>query len=142
MKFAKRGDRIVKQQTFDRAKITQTKCGQTYNVYDAIQAANVDTDIYEVITKYKCTTDQALQIMQERGGIKGIFGDIREMQSKCETIADLMNLQQKYQTEWQNLPLEIRNKYGHNLQKFLQDLQKQQKPTEPAKTSEVTNEQK
>lgn len=137
MKFAKRGERHPQQQEFDRKKITLTKAGETYNVYDAIQAANVDTDIYEVLKKYHCTTDQAVEYMQNKGGIKGVYQDIVELQNKAQNLADIFEIQQEAQMKFDLLPVEIKQKYGNNLSEFLTEMQKENKETEPLEKKEV-----
>lgn len=144
MKFAKRGDRKIVQQNFDKEKIMLTKAGKTYNVYDAIQAANVDTDIYEVLKKYHCSTDQAVEFMKEKGGMQGIYGEFAELQTKCQSMQDVLSLKQKADELFYNLPVEVRSKYGHNLEEFFKDLEKNsKKQTEPVnEKGEVDNEQK
>lgn len=130
MKFNKRGDCPMVKQDFDREKMTTTKGGNTYNTYDAIQAANVDTNIYEVMKKYHCKEDEAVALMQQRGGVQGIYMDIIEMQKQCTDIADVLNIQKKAQTMFEELPTEIKEKYGNNLTQFLKDVEKQQKQTQ------------
>lgn len=145
MKFAKFGDRKKTQQHFDKEKIFLTKAGKTYNVYDAIQAANIDTDIHEVLKKYHCTTDEAIEFMKEKGGMPGIYGEFAELQEKCQTMQDVLELKKHADELFYNLPVEVRDKYGHNLQNFFKDLEKHSKKeqqTEPVKQGEVKNEQK
>lgn len=127
MKFGKFGDRNKKQQTFNKETITLTKAGQTYNVYDAIQSANIDTDIKEVLKKYHCTPDEAVEFMKEKGGMTGIYGEFAELQEKCTTMQDVITLKQNADELFYKLPVEIRNKYGHNLEEFFKDLNQKAK---------------
>lgn len=132
MKFAKRGDRLIVKQEFDKDKIFVTKAGKTYNVYDAIQAANVDTDIVEVMKKYNLTEDKAAELMEERGGVQGIYKDICEMQKTAQTLPELMQVGKNAQELFDNLPLEVKSKYGNDLSKFLKDQKEQdEKQSEP-----------
>ena len=124
MKFRTYESKEIIRQDFDKDKITVTMCGQTVNQYDRIQAANIDTDIKEVLKKYHCTTDLALEIMQKRGGITGIYEDITQLQEKIQSLPDLIKFKDHVQTEFENLPLEMREKFGHNPESFLQNAQK------------------
>lgn len=136
MKFGKRGDRTIVQQTFDKDKIFVEKAGKKINCYDAIQAANVDTDIYEVMKKYHCQEDTALQLMQERGGEKGIYQDIREIQENCEDIGDIIALQQQAQQMFEELPVEVKTKYGNDLTEFMKAQEKAEKDALRNQTTE------
>lgn len=124
LKFRKRGDRKVVRQHFDKEKIFITKHGQTYNQYDSIQAANVDTNIYEVMKKYHCMADQAEEIMRQKGGMPGVFGDFQELQKQIQNFADIEKVKNRAQKMFEALPLEVREKYGHNLGNFLEDSKK------------------
>lgn len=142
MKFGKFGDRRETRQAFDKEKITLTKAGQTYNVYDAIQAANVDTDIVEVMKKYHCQQDEALAFMEKKGGMKGIYADFAQMQEEATTFPEIFALKKHADQTFANLPSEIREKYGNNLEKFFEDLNEKaneinKKSTEQDKKSEV-----
>lgn len=150
-KFFKYGDRNRKQQEFDREKITITKAGVTVNVYDQIQANNIDTDIYDVAKKYHMMPDEAVELMKERGGEQGVFMDIREIQDKIQNIGDVINVAKEAQNTFENLPLEIRQKYGHDLNIWYKDQQKakenelRKKENETKETNpkqEATNETK
>lgn len=136
-KFAKYGDRNRKSQTFDRKNIFVEKCGKKINCYDAIQAANIDTNIYEVMKKYHCTEDQAAEYMKEKGGVQGVYADIRELQTKMQDIGDAIGLVQTAQQMFENLPVEVRKKYGHNLEVFLKEQEKARKAEETSKGEKV-----
>lgn len=135
-KFRKWGDRNPVQQEFDREKITITKAGVTYNVYDSIQEANVDTDIVEVMKKYHCQQDDAIKFMEQKGGMKGIYADFAQLQEKAQTIPDLFVLKQHSDELFANLPSEIREKYGCNLEEFFKDLNERAKEINKKKTTE------
>lgn len=129
-KFYKWGDRERKSQNYDKEKITLTKAGKTYNVYDYIQAANVDTDIYEVMKKYHCMESEAVKIMEEKGGEKGIFLDIRALQGKIQDIGDVQKVAQEAQEMFENLPAEIKSKYGNDLSLWFEEQKKKEKEAE------------
>lgn len=137
MNFAKYGDRDRKQQAFDKEKITITKAGVTVNVYDQIQAANVDTNIYEVMKKYHLNEDEAVQFLQEKGGEQGIFQDIRALQENIKDIGDVMQTAQKAQEMFENLPNEVKQKYGNNLVNFFHEQKKKQVEEKTDKTDQV-----
>lgn len=141
MKFAKRGDITNKPQEFDREKIFIEKGGQKYNVYDAIQAANVDTEIYEVMKKYNCMEDEAQKFMEKNGGMKGIYADLSILMNNAQTLGDIMAIQRDAEQKFNNLPVEIREKYGQNLEQFLLDVEKESKKLAEQK-AEIKNEVK
>lgn len=136
--FYKWGDRNRKNQDYDKEKITITKAGKTYNVYDAIQAANVDTDIYEVMKKYHIMEDEAIKLMEEKGGEKAIFQDIRALQAKIKDIGDIQQVAQEAKEMFENLPVDIKSKYGNNLSLWFED----QKKKEEAEKNKQIQEQK
>lgn len=143
-KFAKWGDRNRKQQDFDKEKIFVERCGQKINCFDAIQAANVDTNIYEVMKKYHCQQDEAAKLMQERGGEQGIYEDIVELQNQIQDLGDMQNVIQKATTMFEQLPADIKQKYGNNPVNFykaqdqiFKDLQQNQ--TKPTKNEDPNN---
>ena len=62
------------------------------------------------------------------------------MQKQCTDIADVLNIQKKAQTMFEELPTEIKEKYGNDLTQFLKDVEKQQKQTQ-TQTEPVKEEQ-
>lgn len=114
MKFAKRGDRNRQQQDFDKEKIFVERCGQKINCFDAIQAANVDTNIYDVMRKYHCQQDEAVQLMQARGGEQGIYADVIELQRRIQDIGDVQQVMQRATMLFEQLPAEVKQKYGND----------------------------
>lgn len=142
MKFAKRGDRQLKQQFFDEKKISFTKAGTTYNNQKFITAANVDTDINVVLKKYGCTVDEATELMKARGGMKAIYADFAELQARAQSIPDIINLKNKADEEFAKLPAEIREKYGNNLENFFTELQSKATELINKKTETKTEDKK
>lgn len=134
MNFNKRGH-IAKNcgQDFDREKIFIEKAGKKINVYDAIQAANIDTEIYEVMKKYNCVENEASKLMEERGGMKGIYADLSVLMANAQTLGDIMNINKKAEQMFNELPSEIREKYGQNLEQFLIDVETSSKKLEKQK---------
>lgn len=145
MNFLKYGDRDPKPLKMDIKNITLTKAGRTFNVFDAIQAANVDTDIYEVMKKYHCVADEAAQYMEEHGGEKGIYMDIRAIQQQIQDLGNIHDIARRAQEMFDALPTEIKSKYGDNLDGFMQVMQekltKENEP-EPQKQNNTINEVK
>lgn len=143
MIFRKYGFNETNAQTYDRKKIKAKKCGKEYNVYDEIQAQNIDTDIKEVLKKYHCSMDAAIEIMQSRGGVVGIYSDIVELQEKAQDLPSLMKLQNYVQEQFDQLPLELKQKYGNNPEEFLKnaeiEFKKLQKESEPLNNKEPDN---
>lgn len=76
------GERIRKQQTFDPKKIFVEKCGQKINVYDSIQEASVDTDLYKTLEKY--------------GSIEPLMNpNLQQIEQDFEEYETLMTLHEK-----------------------------------------------
>lgn len=105
------GERVRNQQTFDRENIFIVKAGNKYNVYDMIQEANQDTDIYKTLEKY--------------GSIEPMMRyDLKEIQEDFddfETMITLHDKQQAAQKMWENLSPGIREKFNNDRQKFLDE---------------------
>ena len=120
----KNRERVRVQQSFDKEKIFVTKQGDKINCFDAIQAANVDTNIYDVMKKYHCQQDEAMELMKARGGEQGIYADIVELQNQIKDIGDVQAVAQKAQEMFDQLPAEIKSKYGNNLNDFFQEQKK------------------
>lgn len=99
---------------FDRKKIMLKKAGETYNVYDRIQAANVDVDIYETLEKYGMlpTRENAAELLASRG--EQIYGEMVNFEHPQEAI-DRAN------ETWETLPLEIREQFGHDKRRFIKE---------------------
>lgn len=134
-------ERTRVQQHFDRKKIFVEKCGQKINCFDAIQAANVDTNIYEVMNKYHCVVNEALEILKQKGGIKAFYADLTSLQTKIQDIGDVQEAALKAQRLFAELPSEIKSKYGNNLEEFLREQKKNETELKTQKnTNEVKNE--
>lgn len=100
------------QQTFDlNFKVKQK--GKEFNLYDSIQEARVDTEIYEVLEKYNCIPKHFI----DHGKVYDDFrelGDLKDMK-----LADI-----KAQQMWDDLPWEIRKEFNNDKHLFVKDGQK------------------
>lgn len=114
-------------QTFDRKKITLVKAGKEFNVYDFIQANNIDTNIYEILEKYNCTADitpsQAGALINNSNKMNSLFGDFSKLQEIGDS-RDIINYQNKANEMFLSLPLEIRSKFNNNALKFANEGEK------------------
>lgn len=137
----KNRERVKIQQNFDKEKIFVTKQGQKINCFDSIQAANVDTNIYDVMKKYHCQENEAMELMKSRGGEQGIFANIVELQEKIKDIGDVQDVAQRAQELFEQLPAEIKNKYGNDLNAFFKDqkakAEEEERKAEELKTTET-----
>lgn len=98
---------------FEKEKIMLKKAGETFNVYDRIQAANVDVDIYETLAKYNMlpTRENAAQMLNVRG--EAMFGDMRLLEGEHpQDFIDRAN------NLWESLPLDVRAQFGHDRKRF------------------------
>lgn len=121
MNFQKYGDMPIAVQSFKRKEIFVERCGQKINCYDSIQAANVDTNIYDVMKKYHCQMDQAIEFMKAKGGEQGVYADIVSLQQKMQDLGDVKNVIDTAQQLFDRLPTEIKQKYGQDLSVFLKE---------------------
>lgn len=97
-------------QEWDREKIEITKSGQTYNVYDAIQAASVDTDIYEVLEKYNCLTPITRPT-------QAIYGDFRNAMS----LKNICDQQIEIQKIFDALPIQEKALFGNDIKNYIEN---------------------
>lgn len=118
IKFRKFGDRTSAQQFFDKTKIVITKYGKKINVYDAIQEANKNTDIYEVMHRYGESEQNAIERMKKTAQAQ--YGDFTNANS-------LRNIQDKMietRNIYNSLPRETKKEFNNNYYEFLQNGEK------------------
>lgn len=141
-KFRKWGDHNRTQQEFDITKNFFIKAGEKINIYDQIQAATEDTDIYQTLEKYGSI--KPLEIDK-----KAIYAEFNQMYDK----RDLHNQQIAAQNLWDKLPYKVREQFHNDKLEFMENGQKwleneilraeQAKTTQNEKNNEVSqNEQK
>lgn len=121
--------RTRRQEHFDIENITLTKAGQTFNVYDKIQEAREDTEIYPTLEKYGCIPQDKLDAGKAYADFTA-FKELREM--KDQQIA-AMNM-------WNALPLETRKHFQNDIHLFAKDGEKflREKMAEMASTATET----
>lgn len=114
-------------QSFDRKKIFLKRGGKTYNVYDEIQANNVDLNIYEILEKYNCSKDiapsQAGALINNANKMNGMYGDFTQLQ-EIGDARDIIAFQNKANEMFLQLPLEIRKHFDNNALKFANEGEK------------------
>lgn len=111
-KFQKWRER--KNQDFNKSKISITKAGKTYNVYDNIQESREDTEIYPTLEKYGCIEGHMLEDPNKIYADFQMFGDLRTMKEQ----------QMKADEMFYNLPLEVRQKFNNDKNIFMKDGEK------------------
>lgn len=144
MKFKKRGDREIHAQSFDVTKNFYVKAGQKINIYDEIQEAAEDADIYKTLEKYG--TLKPLETDRE-----GIYAEFK----KNMDLRDLNEQAKAQEEQWRNLPLKVREIFKNDKLNFLQNAENwladvKEKMSQKDKTNatkeetveEKTNEQK
>lgn len=103
------------KQMFDK-DLKVTKQGKTFKMYDAIQEANVDTDIYEVARKYGMVGAEkecAETYMQK---------NLTELDEAFQEFMDMRSvLDKKIQAEnmWNDLPIEIKRQFNNDVNEFM-----------------------
>lgn len=105
--------REKKSQKFDKSKITLTKAGKTYNVYDKIQEAREDTEIYPTLEKYGCIDRMMLDS-------QGVYADFQNFND----LRDLKDQQNMATNMFYNLPLETRKEFNNNINTFVKEGEK------------------
>lgn len=113
-RVANDGQRHRFAQNFDKEKIFITKAGKTFNVYDSIQAANVDTDIYKTLEKYGSIEPMYRKNVEEIAQEFTEFLSLRDVQEK--------NI--KAQNMWNNLSAGVREEFKNNIYEFMQNGEK------------------
>lgn len=104
------GPRIRKQQSFDPEKIFVVKCGQKINMYDSIQEASEDTDIYKTLEKYG-----SIEPLM-RPDLKAIEEDFDDY----ETLITLHDKMEKAQNMWNKLDAGVRAHFHNNREEFVE----------------------
>lgn len=130
MDFEKFKWRERKSQTFDKSKISLTKAGKTYNVYDKIQEAREDTEIYPTLEKYGCIDRMMLDT-------KGVYADFTNFKG----LREIKEQQAEADRMFNNLPLETRKIFNNDKNVFIRDgekwLKEKIKAKEVAKKAET-----
>lgn len=104
------GPRIRKQQGFDPEKIFVVKCGQKINMYDSIQEASEDTDIYKTLEKYG-----SIEPLM-RPDLKAIEEDFDDY----ETLITLHDKMEKAKNMWDKLDAGVRAQFHNNREEFVE----------------------
>ena len=105
--------REKKAQKFDKSKITLTKAGKTFNVYDKIQEGREDTEIYPTLEKYGCIDRMMLNK-------EGVYADFQNFND----LRDLKDQQNMATNMFYNLPLETRKEFNNNINTFVKEGEK------------------
>lgn len=89
--------------------------GKDVSIKDTQNAAAVDTNIYEVIEKYrgdlKMTTEQLNQFHTE----------IDQELTKIKSLPDAMQAIKAGEEAWKNLPSDTRKEFGNSISRFLKE---------------------
>lgn len=110
MKFKPLIPRQRMTESFDKEKITITKMGKTYNVYDSIQENREDTEIYPTLEKYGCIPQEQLQTDKVMADFTS-YGDLRDLKDQ-QIMANNM---------FYSLPFEVRKNFNNDIHTFIKD---------------------
>ena len=114
MNFKKSELRERKQQYFDKDTITITMSGKTYNMYDSIQEAREDTEIYPTLEKYGCL--DPIMVNKEQ-----MYLDLRGWKTDARSLTEMT---MKADEMWNKLPHDIKAKFENNRDIFMRDGEK------------------
>lgn len=106
-KILNRGER--KAQNFDKDNIEVIKCGQKINVYQAIQDAREDTELYPTLEKYGCIDKLPIDHAK-------VYGDLTQIKD----LKDIMQQQIDAENLWLSLPLDVRRQFNHSKAEFIE----------------------
>lgn len=137
MKFKRLIQRKSKPQTFDLHRMIR-KGGKTYCVYDAIQEARKDVEIYQTLEKYGSLDKIKMDPNK-------VFADFTQF----GTLADMKNQQIKANQMWSDLPFEVRKIFNNDVHTFLREgkgwiekrIKKETQPEQPTVKPEQTTTQ-
>lgn len=115
-----------------------TKAGKTFKMYDAIQEANVDTDIYQVALKY------GMRGAEKECAQTYMRNNMMQLEEDMQEFMDLRNvLDRKIAADnmWSDLPIEIKKEFNNNVNEFMDNGQEwlQRKSAEFQKWKEAQN---
>ena len=129
MKFWKYGDNKRTQQKFNK-DITFIKYGKPIKIYDFIQESANETDIYKNLEKYG-SIENALAIMNRiRPQIMGDFEKLEDLRSIEEKRIQVENI-------WNQLPVEMKDKFNNNISDFMDNGYKFFKEMEQAEIEKI-----
>lgn len=128
------------KQMYDK-DVKITKAGKTFKMYDSIQEANVDTDIYEVAHKY------GMEGSEKECAEAYMAKNLSQISEEMQNYTDLRSVLDKKiaaQNMWQELPIDIRKQFNNDMNEFMdngpkwiKNLVEKQKAEEAKKTEEV-----
>lgn len=94
-------------QTFNKDEIFIIKAGKKINMYQMIQEAREDTEIYPTIEKYG--TIEKLKLNTEE-----VYADV----SNAMNLRNALDKSREIENVWYNLPLETRQEFNHSPKEF------------------------
>ena len=102
-----------KQQSYDPKKIFMHKAGKDINIYDMIQAASEDTDLYKTLEKYG-----TIESMYKYD--KAVFGEFKKLYS----LTDVLEIQKQADNLWLQLPAGVREQFHNNPEELIKNGEK------------------
>lgn len=131
-------------QNFDKEKITITMKGQTFNMYDYIQAGREDTEIYPTLEKYgnlQPLERPAEDIIADFSANMDLR-DLAEQENRLRTLFDNLPLKEKqiFKNDYYRFKTDGLDYYTKKAQKEIEALQKKQTTVPPKNDNGGTNE--
>lgn len=97
-------------QDFDKDKITLTKAGVTFNVYDKIQEAREDTEIIPTLEKYGCIPVQSYDS-------EALYQDF----TNATDLRGVLDRKIAAENAFYQLPLDVRKEFDNNIDRFMRE---------------------
>ena len=89
--------------------------GKDVSIREVQNNAAVDTNIYEVIEKYRGDLKMSAEQLNQ------FHIELDETLSEIKSLPDAMQAIQKGEKAWKNMPLDLRNKFGNSINNFLKN---------------------
>ena len=113
MKFKKFGERVRKQQEFDK-NATFTRAGRKICIYDMIQESQEDSEIYQTLEKYGCLDKLQTNYGELYGDFTAIPKDLRDLTENRNKIKEL----------FYGLDVKDREHFNHDVNNFIRNGEK------------------
>lgn len=89
--------------------------GKNISIKEYTNQQAVDTNIYEVIEKYRGDLKMSAQELNQ------FHIEIAEELNEIKTLPDALSQMKKAEEAWRNLPKDIREDFGNSIQKFVKN---------------------
>lgn len=112
-RFAGWNRRTIVSENFNPEEIYVIAKNKKINMYDRVQEAREDTEIYPTLEKYNGDLRMTAEKMTQYAAT------IDEDLSEITDLRSMFDAQKAAAASWENLPLSIREEFGNNIESFV-----------------------